>query len=111
MTLATASAAAEPMIDFTHRYAKVHLTMKFSKLLTYNKLMPTSLRREIGDEYYPEIRRRLQKEDSMQFKEGEASVKRYSNGKIALTLKFPVFIMVIRDVTWEELDVIFDKYF
>ena len=106
-----AGASAEPVVDFTHRYADVHLTMKLSKLKTLNKFMPASLRREIGQEYYPEIRRRLQTEDSMHFKEGDASIKRLANGQIELTLKFPVFSMFIREVTWEELDVIFAEYF
>ena len=108
------SAAAkgqEPMIDFTHRYADVHLTMKLSKLKTLNRLMPSDLRREIGDEYYPEIRRQLKTKDSMHFKEGDASIVRYPNGQIKLSLKFPNFIMVIREVTWEELDVFFAEYF
>lgn len=101
----------EPLIDFTHRYADVHLTMKLSKLKTLNRLMPSGLRREIGDEYYPEIRRQLKTKDSMHFKEGDASVVRYPNGQIQLSLKFPNFIMVIRDITWEELDVFFAEYF
>jgi hypothetical protein len=101
----------EPMIDFTHRYADVHLTMKLSKLKTLNRLMPSGLRREIGDEYYPEIRRQLKTKDSMHFKEGDASVVRYPDGQIKLSLKFPNFIMVIRDITWEEMDVFFAEYF
>ena len=111
MICASAADKKEPVIDFRHRYADVHLTMKLSKLKTFNKYMPASLRREIGGEYYPEIRRRLQTEDSMHFKEGDASVRRFSDGQIELTLKFPVFIMVISEVTWEELDVIFAEYF
>ena len=101
----------EPLIDFTHRYADVHLTMKLSKLKTLNRLMPSGLRREIGDEYYPEIRRQLKTKDSMHFKEGDASVVRYPNGQVKLSLKFPNFIMVIREITWEELDDFFTEYF
>ena len=101
----------EPIIDFTHRYADIHLTMKLSKLKTLNKFLPWSLRREIGDEYYPEIRRRLQSSDSMHFKEGDASIERFPGGRIRLTLKFPNFIMVISEVTWEQLDEIFSEYF
>ena len=108
---AFAKGEQEPMIDFTHRYANVHLTMKLSKLKTLNRLMPSDLRREIGDEYYPEIRRQLSTKDSMHFKEGDASVVRYPNGQVKLNLKFPNFIMVIREVTWEELDDFFAEYF
>ena len=101
----------EPVIDFTHRFANVHLTMKLSKLKTLNRMMPSGLRREIGDEYYPEIRRQLRTKDSMRFKEGEATIERCPGGRVRLTLLFPNFIMVIREATWEELDDFFKEYF
>ena len=101
----------EPIIDFTHRYMDVHLSMKLSKLKTLNKLLPNSLRREVGDEYYPEIRRRLTTGDSMSFKEGKASIERFPGGKVKLTLVFPNFIMVIREATWEQIDEVFEEYF
>lgn len=101
----------EPIIDFTHRYADVHLSMKLSKLKTLNRLLPNSLRREVGDEYYPEIRRRLTTGDSMSFKEGKASIERFPDGKVKLTLTFPNFIMVIREATWEQIDEVFAEYF
>ncbi len=101
----------EPVIDFNHRYADIHLSMKLSKLKTLNKFLPSSLRREVGDEYYPEIRRRLTNGDSMTFKEGEASIERYPGGKIKLTLSFPNFVMVIREATWEQVDEVFAEYF
>lgn len=103
--------AQEPVIEFNHRYADIHLTMKLSKLKTLNKLLPASLRREVGDEYYPEIRRQLTTGDSMAFKEGEASIERFPGGKIKLTLTFPNFIMVIREATWEQIDEVFAEYF
>lgn len=109
--LGSVSAMAEPVVDFSHKYAKVNLTMKLSKLKTLNKMMPASLRKEIGTEYYPEIRRQLTTGDRMHFKEGNASIVRYPDGKIRLTLDFPNFTMVIREVTWEELDEIFKVYF
>ena len=101
----------EPLIDFTHRYADVHLTFRLSKLKSMNRLMPAGLRREIGEEYYPEIRKQLATKDSMQFKKGEASVERFPDGKIKLSLKFPNFIMVISEITWEEMDDFFAEYF
>ena len=103
--------AQEPVIEFNHRYADIHLTMKLSKLKTLNKFLPSSLRREVGDEYYPEIRRRLKTEDNMAFKEGEASIERFPDGKIKLTLSFPNFVMVIREATWEQIDEVFAEYF
>lgn len=115
--VAAAEAAAkkkktsEPVIDFTHRYADIHLSMKLSRLKTLNKFLPNTLRREIGDEYYPEIRRRLTTGDSMSFKEGKASIERFSDDKIKLTLVFPNFIMVIREATWEQIDEVFEEYF
>ena len=101
----------EPVIEFTHRYMDIHLTMKFSKLKMMNYLMPAGLRREIGQEYYPEIRRQLSKNDSMRFKDGEATIERFPDGKVKLRLKFPVFVMVVRDASWEDLDAIFAEYF
>ena len=103
--------ADEPIIEFTHRYMDLHLTMKLSKLKTFNKLLPMSLRREIGDEYYPEIRRRLTAGDTMAFKEGEASIERFEGGKIKLTMTFPNFFLVIRNATWEQVDQVFEEYF
>ncbi len=103
--------ASEPVIDFTHRYADIHLTMKLSRLKTLNKFLPNSLRREIGDEYYPEIRRQLTTGDSMSFKEGKAGIERFPDGKVKLTLTFPNFIMVIREATWEQIDEVFEEYF
>ena len=105
------SKQTEPIIDFTHRYADIHLSMKLSKLKTLNRLLPNSLRREVGDEYYPEIRRQLTTGDSMSFKEGKASIERFADGKVKLTLTFPVFIMVIREATWEQIDEVFEEYF
>ena len=101
----------EPVIDFTHRYADIHLSMKLSRLKTLNKFLPNSLRREVGDEYYPEIRRQLTTGDSMAFKEGKASIERFDDGKVKLTLTFPNFIMVIREATWEQIDEVFEEYF
>ena len=101
----------EPIIDFNHRYADIHLSMKLSKLKTLNKFLPASLRREVGGEYYPEIRRRLTTQDSMTFKEGQARIERFPGGKVKLTLVFPNFVMVIREATWEQIDEVFKEYF
>ncbi|MBO6168620.1 MAG: hypothetical protein J6O51_01475 [Bacteroidales bacterium] len=101
----------EPLIDFQHRYSSMHLNMRLTKLKTYNWLLPNSLRREIGDEYYPAIRRDLATADKTKFKEGEAEVERYADGKVKLKLIFPNFIMTISNVTWEQLDVVFAEYF
>ena len=103
----------EPMIDFSHRYAKINMTMTLTKLKTFNKFLPKSLRREVGDEYYPEIRRQLKGKEtgSMHYKEGDAEIQSYPDGKVRLTLKFPNFIMVIRNVTWDQLDVVFSEFF
>ncbi|MBO4671199.1 MAG: hypothetical protein J5640_05090 [Bacteroidales bacterium] len=106
-------AVDEPLIDFTHRYANIHMTMTLTKLKTFNKFLPKSLRREVGDEYYPEIRRQLKGKESgsMHYKEGDADIVSYPDGKVRLTLKFPNFIMVIRNVDWDQLDRVFSEYF
>lgn len=109
--LVAAPASKEPVVDFNHKYMNLNLTMKLSRLKTLNKLLPMSLRREIGDEYYPEFRRRLMTQDSMRFKDGSASVERLDDGHVRLTLDFPNFTMVIREVTWEQLDEVFSEYF
>lgn len=101
----------EPRIEFQHRYSSMHLDMRLSKLKTMNWMLPKDLRREIGDDYYPEIRRQLATKDKMQYKEGEAEVQRFPDGKVKLKLIFPNFIMIISNVTWEQLDVVFDEYF
>ena len=84
---------------------------QLSKLKTMNWMLPKDLRREIGDDYYPQIRRQLATKDKMQYKEGEAEVQRFPDGKVKLTLTFPNFIMIISNVTWEQLDVVFAEYF
>ena len=103
----------EPLIDFSHRYANINMTLTLTKLKTFNKFLPKSLRREVGDEYYPEIRRQLKGKEtgSMHYKEGDAEIISYPDGKVRLTLKFPNFIMVIRNVTWDQLDIVFSEYF
>lgn len=101
----------EPRIEFQHRYSSLHLDMKLSKLKTMNWMLPNDLRREIGDDYYPEIRRQLATKDKMRYKEGEAEVQRFADGKVKLKLIFPNFIMTISNVTWEQLDVVFAEYF
>ena len=103
----------EPLIDFSHRYANINMTLTLTKLKTFNKFLPKSLRREVGDEYYPEIRRQLKGKEtgSMHYKEGEAEIISFPDGKVRLTLKFPNFIMVIRNVTWDQLDIVFSEYF
>lgn len=101
----------EPRIEFQHRYSDMHLDMRLSKLKTMNWMLPNSLRREIGDEYYPEIRRQLATRDKMKYKEGEAEVECFPGGKLKLKLIFPNFIMTISNVTWEQLDVVFAEYF
>lgn len=102
----------EPLIVFEHRYnPDWHMKMRLSKLKTYNWLLPGSLRREIGDDYYPAIRRDLVTADKTKYKEGEAEVERYPDGKVKLKLIFPNFVMTISNVTWEQLDVVFSEYF
>lgn len=101
----------EPRIEFQHRYSSMHLDMKLSKLKTMNWMLPRDLRREIGDDYYPEIRRQLATKDKMKYKEGEAEVQRFADGKVRLKLIFPNFIMIISNVTWEQMDLVFDEYF
>lgn len=101
----------EPRIEFQHRYSSLRLDMKLSKLKTMNWMLPNDLRREIGDDYYPEIRRQLATKDKMRYKEGEAEVQRFPDGRVKLKLIFPNFIMTISNVTWEQMDKVFAEYF
>lgn len=103
--------ADEPLIEFNHKYMDIHLKMRLTKLKTMNKLMPKSLRNEIKQDYYPEMRSRLTTEDRIKVKDGEACVERFDDGKIKLTLEFFNFEMIISNATWEQVDEVFREYF
>lgn len=104
-------ASAEPVVDFSHRYAKFNITMKLSRVKRLEKYLPNKLRREIGDEYYPQIRQKLSQQDTMHFKTGEFQLYNEEDGKIKLQMTFPVFYLTIRDLTWDDLDQVYEKYF
>lgn len=106
-----ASGASEPMVDFNHRYAKFNVSMKLSKVKKLEKYLPDKLRREIGDEYYPEIRQGLAASDTLRFKDGNFRLYNEEDGKIRLTMTFRVFVLTLRNLTWADLDDIYENYF
>lgn len=108
---ASAIAAAEPTVNFSHRYAKFNMTMKLSRVKKLEKYLPAKLRREIGDEYYPEIKGRLSQQDTMHFKKGEFLLEHEEGDKIRILMTFPVFRLTLSDLTWKDLDEIYDRYF
>lgn len=102
---------AEPLVDFSHRYARFHTTMKLSRVKKLERYLPRTLRREIGDDYYPQIRESLSKVDTMSIKGAQISVEHQGGDTLKMHLVFPVFIMTLRDITWADLDDIYYTYF
>ena len=108
---AAAPLKAEPLVDFSHRYARFHTTMKLSRVKKLERYLPKKLRREIGDEYYPQIRESLSKADTMSINGASISVEHQGGDTLEMRMVFPVFIMTLRDITWEDLDDIYFTYF
>ena len=104
-------ASAEPLVDFSHRYARFHAKMKLSRVKKLERYLPRKLRREIGDDYYPKIRESLSLADTMEINGARISVEHQDSVKMEMTLVFPVFIMKIRDISWANLDDIYMTYF
>lgn len=109
--LFSAGLQAEPVIDYRHRYMNIRLSLKLSKLVKMEKMMPRSLRREISEDYYLQIRNGLAEADSVHVKEADVAIERFDDGMLRLSFTFPKFYMVIRDVTWDDLDAAFCTYF
>lgn len=103
--------AAEPVVDFSHKYANFHTEMRLSKLKRLEHYLPRALRREIGDEYYPQIRTCLALSDKMEMKGAQISLEHKSGDTLEMRFDFPVFVMTIKDVTWADLDDIYFTYF
>lgn len=103
--------AAEPTVHYDHRSLNYHFHMKLSRLKTFERLLPNDLRREIGEEYYPQIKNGLLKSDSTVFKDAEVRITEKNGDVFSLSLAFPKFYMTFKDVTWADLDGLFQRYF
>ena len=111
LTCATVAFGAEPVVDFNHKCMKLHTEMKLSRLKKLEKYLPRDLRREIGDEYYPQIRAGLSKSDTMEMKGAQICLEHMNGDTLEMRLDFPKFVMTIRDITWADLDEIYLAYF
>ena len=109
---ASADAASKATVSFRHRVnEKYNYTMKLSSLKNLSKLLPASLKEEVGQEYYPQLRAGLKSGGSMKFKKADATVTKLDGDLVRLDLAFPKFYLIIDNVTWDELDHFFKKYF
>lgn len=103
--------AFTPMVEFTHKYnSNYDCSMKLSKVRNLAKWLPNNLRKEIRDQYYPEIRKGLMTSDKMIFLKAEVTKDMVDENVFTVTLSFPKFNLVLRNVTWDELDRIFYQY-
>lgn len=103
--------AVEPTVHYDHRFLNYHFHMKLSRLKTFERLLPNDLRREIGEEYYPQIKNGLLKSDTTVFKDAEVSIIEKDGDVFSFSLAFPKFYMTFKDVTWADLDGLFQRYF
>lgn len=103
--------AFTPMVEFIHKYnSNYDCSMKLSKVKNLAKWLPNNLRMEIRDQYYPEIRRGLMTADNMTFLKAEVTKETVTDDVFTVTLSFPKFNLILRNVTWEDLDRIFYQY-
>lgn len=102
--------AGEPMVKFDHRYMDIHLKMKLAKLATFEKMLPNSLRKEIRDDYYFQIKEGLSKSDSVTVKDGTIRMLEKDGDSFTALCEFPKFVLTMSDTTWEDLDGIFNTY-
>lgn len=103
--------AFTPMVEFTHKFnSKYDCSMKLSKVKNLAKWLPNNLRKEIRDQYYPEIRKGLMTSDKMTFLKADVTKEMVDENVFTVTLSFPKFNLVLRNVTWDELDRIFYQY-
>ncbi len=103
--------AFTPMVEFTHKYnSNYDCSMKLSRVKSLAKWLPNNLRKEIRDQYYPEIRKGLMTSDKMTFLKAEVAKEMVAGDVFTVTLSFPKFNLVLRNVTWDDLDRIFYQY-
>lgn len=109
--LPLAAAEAKPLLVFEHKYqSEFNTQMRLDRLRLLGRLLPQDLKREISEDYYPNLRNGLENSDSMQFKKANVTKTFNEDGTFNLALDFPKFLLTIKYATWDELDRFFEKY-
>lgn len=103
--------AAKPRVKFDHKRMNIHMNMSMKTFTTFERLMPADMRREIGEDYYPFIRRNLTPGKPLSHKEARINMNTEPEGRMTVSLEFPNYFLVFSNVTWEEMDKLFKKYF
>lgn len=112
LLFAAAGTASAQSVVFKHKInSGYNHSMSLSKLEGWSKLLPKKLKHEIGDIYYPALRDGLQESDSMVFLEADVHKTDNADGSMDIDLSFPKFNLVLKDVTWEDLERLFKTYF
>ena len=101
----------EPRVKFDHKSMGIHLNMNFKKFKTFEKLMPASMRDEIGKDYYPYLRKALVDVDATRYKDADITVDRLENGRLNLNFEFRHYYLKFLNVQWADLDELFHVYF
>ena len=105
------ASSSVPQVKFDHKRMNIHMLLTFEKMKKLEKYMPRSMREEIGRDYYPYIRREMGQSDSAVYKDAKINKTVTNDGLMNLTLEFPHYYLIFLDVTWEDLDSLFRKYF
>ena len=105
------AAAPKQMVIFTHKkHPELYsCSMKLSKIGVLKPLLPAELKREIGEEYYPAMREGLLTEGKSTFKDGKASIDYVEEDRFNLTMEFPLFYLDFTNLTWKDMDKLFEK--
>lgn len=92
-------------LDFVHKYnSSYNCSVKVDDLKFMAGMMPSSLKREIGLDYYPQILEGLRNSSDVTVKDVTAHIDYLESGLIQITLSLPKATLYIRDATWEEMD-------
>lgn len=108
----TEGISPDAMMIFTHKCnSKYDTQMTLNRVGNLYRLMPRKLKREIGQVYYPALRKGLQEHDEMKFLEADAGKQVLDDGTLKIDLSFPKFYLTMDHVSWADLDHLFLAYF
>jgi len=112
----TASAAARKTDDvrrvqFDHKTMNIHLDINFKKFESMEHMMPRSMREEIANDYYPYLRKNLVSADYLEYKKAKINVERYDEDLLTLTMEFPNYFLIFKNITWEDMDSLYHVHF
>lgn len=92
-------------IDFVHKYnASYNCSLSVKQLKNMSRLMPATLKKEIGMDYMPQILSGLRTADCVSVKDVNASISYCEDDMFEITLFLPKATIYIRNATWDELD-------